>query len=678
MKLIYTIIISLLLVNHAAGQFKEVTNIASKERAASPVTNKVDRTVQTHQNPLRVNIQQGGTCPANIGFEAGTFENWQCGTGFTMVRNNANVINIDPSPPVNGRHTLIARAATSGVDPYGFFPLNPPDGSGYAVKLGNTQVNEEAERITYQFTVPANATEAAFSYRYAVVFQDPNHQKDQQPRFIARMLDVATNTYLPCASNEYIATAALPGFQQSTVDPEVKFKPWSSAFINLSEYAGKTLQLEFTTADCTQGQHWGYAYIDVGDCDVTANANYQCKINTATFTGPPGFQEYRWYDDNFRNLIGTGENLVLSPAPVVNNVNVIVVPFNGFGCSDTLQASINPILPIAKAGADTVFCPGKPLMIGTPGDNRFTYSWSPADFLSDAAVATPVSTSPNATSYEVTVTSIESGCVAKDTINLSVFQPITITPSADQTICEGQRVNLQASGGAVTYAWSPAVGLNRSNVPNPVAAPRTTTKYQVVGFDGHQCFTDTGYVKVTVNPLPRVDVGPDVVLSTGSTHAFKPVTPDTNIVSWQWSPSDYLSCTSCSTPTAEIKKSITYRAVVKNEYGCVAGDSMTIRTFCQGAQAFIPNAFTPDGDGLNDILLVRGKGISHIRSFRIFSRWGELVFEKSNFPPNDPSFGWDGRVRGKTAPPEVYVYMAEVVCENDLINTYKGNITLLR
>jgi hypothetical protein len=76
--------------------------------------------------------------------------------------------------------------------------------------------------------------------------------------------------------------------------------------------------------------------------------------------------------------------------------------------------------------------------------------------------------------------------------------------------------------------------------------------------------------------------------------------------------------------------------------------------------------------------MVRGKGISRVRSFRIFSRWGELVFEKTNFQPNDPAFGWDGRIRGATGPSEVYVFIADVICENDLINTYKGNVTLLK
>lgn len=674
MKLIYTILFLQLLVYDLAGQFNNVRDASVGKKKIFTPESKSDHFTQNPGNNFRITAN---TCPANIGFEDGSFVNWQCDTGYTEVTDK-NVIIVVPSPPMPNRHTLYARAATSAIDPYGLFPVNPPDGSGYALKLGNDSIGGQAERITYRLTVPANARDFSFTYRYAVVFQDPGHVEEEQPRFIARMLDLATNKYLPCASNEYIATAALPGFQTSSVDGSVKYKSWSSAFISLDAYAGKTLQLEFITADCTKGGHWGYAYIDVGNCDATAGAEYQCKINTATFTGPPGFQEYYWWDDNFRTMLGTGENLVLNPTPVIHYIHVVVIPFSGFGCSDTLHAEIYPILPTANAGPDMVVCPDRQVTIGTPADNRFTYAWGPSEFLSDTSVAMPVSTPPEPATYVVTVTSIESGCEAKDTVNLTVFQPIAVAVSPDQTICEGQSVTLQASGTAALYAWSPSGGLNRNNIANPVAYPTVTTTYQVVGYDGHQCFTDTGMVKITVNAKPRLKLGSDLALPTGSTQSLKAETPDTNIVSWKWWPPDYLSCTDCPTPTVEVKRNITYRATVQNEFGCIAADSMNIKTFCPGSQVFIPNAFTPDGDGLNDVIMVRAKGISVVRSFRIFSRWGQLVFEKTNFAPNDPLYGWDGKIKSITGPAEVYVYTAEVVCENDLINTYKGNITLLR
>jgi gliding motility-associated-like protein len=93
---------------------------------------------------------------------------------------------------------------------------------------------------------------------------------------------------------------------------------------------------------------------------------------------------------------------------------------------------------------------------------------------------------------------------------------------------------------------------------------------------------------------------------------------------------------------------------------------------------YIANAFTPDGDGKNDYLFVQGKGIALVKSLRVFNRWGQVVFEGVNLAPNDVRAGWDGRIKGQPAGTDVYVYTAEVVCDNNVPYTYKGNTTLIR
>ncbi|MDB5251816.1 MAG: hypothetical protein JWP27_985, partial [Flaviaesturariibacter sp.] len=113
-------------------------------------------------------------------------------------------------------------------------------------------------------------------------------------------------------------------------------------------------------------------------------------------------------------------------------------------------------------------------------------------------------------------------------------------------------------------------------------------------------------------------------------------------------------------------------------FGCTGSDTITIKPFCTDVQAFVPNAFTPDGDGVNDILMVRGSGIAQVKTFRIFNRWGEVVFERGNFAPNNPAFGWDGKVKGIYGQPDVYVYTLEVICENGVPFTYKGNVSVLK
>ncbi|MGL1668952.1 gliding motility-associated C-terminal domain-containing protein, partial [Vibrio parahaemolyticus] len=95
---------------------------------------------------------------------------------------------------------------------------------------------------------------------------------------------------------------------------------------------------------------------------------------------------------------------------------------------------------------------------------------------------------------------------------------------------------------------------------------------------------------------------------------------------------------------------------------------------CPTTEVFLPNAFTPDGDGINDVFYVQAKGVRNIKSLRVFNRWGELVFEKTNILPNDTGSGWNGKIRGVAANPDVYVYFCEVVCEKGGTQLYKGNV----
>jgi gliding motility-associated-like protein len=211
-----------------------------------------------------------------------------------------------------------------------------------------------------------------------------------------------------------------------------------------------------------------------------------------------------------------------------------------------------------------------------------------------------------------------------------------------------------------------------------VATPTQSIIYRVIGNDGFQCFSDTAYVSMTVGQPVTVELGPDQRLPTGTRLPLRSVITNGPIRFWEWTPTKNLSCQTCPEPVAAVKTDVTYRVKVTSVYGCVSTDTIQIKAFCTDAQVFIPNAFSPDGDGINDQLMVRSQGISSIRHFRIFNRWGEIVFERSNFPPNDMAYAWDGRIRGVIGAPEVYVYTSDVVCDDGTTYTYKGNITLIK
>ena len=117
---------------------------------------------------------------------------------------------------------------------------------------------------------------------------------------------------------------------------------------------------------------------------------------------------------------------------------------------------------------------------------------------------------------------------------------------------------------------------------------------------------------------------------------------------------------------------------VFNGGGCTSSDLVTVFVLCNGANVFIPNTFSPNGDGANEVFFPRGTGLFTIKSARIFNRWGEVVFEKYNMTPNQASAGWDGTFKGQKLGTDVFIYMFEIICENKTVLIYKGDIALIR
>jgi len=271
----------------------------------------------------------------------------------------------------------------------------------------------------------------------------------------------------------------------------------------------------------------------------------------------------------------------------------------------------------------------------------------------------------------------EYGCSNIASTNVRVIQPGKIQVSPESVVCEGSSVRIWASGGN-SYQWLPAPGIGNLQTPAPVVSPLTTTTYKVIGKDQYNCIMDTAYTKVVVGKPTPVTVGQDTSFIAGTKIKLHAAVATNNIVQWKWSGGADLSCVFCPEPIARVVNDEDIACTVTNEFGCITSDTLRIRTFCPGAEVFIPNAFSPDGDGRNDWLYVQAKGIKLVKNFRVYSRWGELVYEKNNFLPNDPTAGWNGRIKGNLANPDIYVYVCEVICEKGTPQLYKGNVAILK
>ncbi|MES2775001.1 MAG: PKD domain-containing protein [Bacteroidota bacterium] len=283
-------------------------------------------------------------CPPNIDFEAGDFSNWDCDTGRVRLVNNKNVITLSRSVPISDRHQIIS--STTAKDPYGLFPQLCPFGGSKSVKLGNNLSNNQAEGLSYTFTVPATTDTFTFTYFYAVVFQNPEHSEPEQPRFFVTAYEVATGNVVSCASFDYVSTGSLPGFQMAPYNSTVLFRDWTPASLQFAGLGGKQVRLEFKTADCTRGGHFGYAYLDVGaGCsNILSTAPYCVETNSLLLNAPYGFQSYTWYNSDFTAVMGHGQSVTLRPPPATTGrYHVDAIPYPGYGCRDTFQAMVTPM-----------------------------------------------------------------------------------------------------------------------------------------------------------------------------------------------------------------------------------------------------------------------------------------------------------------------------------------------
>lgn len=379
---------------------------------------------------------------------------------------------------------------------------------------------------------------------------------------------------------------------------------------------------------------------------------------------------------NFNN--GNTSTLQNPPAQLYNSAGQYttqLIATNSSGCEGIVSEIIDAYaIPMVNAGTDIWICKGAGATLQATGTN--SYSWSPATGLNCTNCDNPVASPDSSSYYIVTGTSLQ-GCTNQDTIQVNVQQPFTIQSSLGDTLCRGNSVRLFASG-ADAYQWSPATGLSSSISSTPLASPPATTNYRVIGSDNRGCFTDTAFVEINVYPLPTVEAGENKTINAGQTIVLTPeISADVSEITWL-PPATIVGSNNSASVTVKPKETTTYFIEVRNEGGCKAKDELTVFVICNGANVFMPNTFSPNGDGINDIFYPRGSGLFSIKTLRIFNRWGEVIFEKGGFAPNDAFTGWNGTYKGTPLPSDVFVYTAEILCDNNSTLILKGNIALIR
>ncbi|MDB5285727.1 MAG: hypothetical protein JWR05_676 [Mucilaginibacter sp.] len=515
---------------------------------------------------------QIGSCPANIDFEFGNFNNWQAYTGTTYAFGGTNVINVVATVPTAGVIDIIQKG--TGVDPYGNFPTSAPDGSNYSVKLGNDGTGARADRVSYDFDVPATQQNFVLTYQYAIVLQDPNHSSAEQPRFTAKVFDITANAYITCGSFEYAATAALPGFKHSL--GQVIYKEWTPVSINLNGYGGHKLRLEFTAADCTAGGHFGYAYIDVNNnCSELIQGTAFCPAKpNATLTGPAGYNHYEWYSADRSKLLGTGQILSIPSAGADGtSIKLDLIPFIGFGCNYTIDATLKALPGFTFNVKDPApVCASIDLtstQITKTSDANLVYT-----YWKDAAATTALPL-PNALTtsgtYYIQATA-PSGCTDIKPVKVEVNPLPTITITDPPTVCFSSPVDITAAG--VTAGSSAGLTFTywtNASATQPLSNPTNITlagTYYIMGTTTSGCSVIKP-VQITNYPLPVLTItNPTAVcypLKINITKAYITTGSDANLTYTYWT--DQAATIPLLSPD-RLEQSGTYYIKAINNNGC--------------------------------------------------------------------------------------------------------------
>ncbi len=407
---------------------------------------------------------------------------------------------------------------------------------------------------------------------------------------------------------------------------------------------------------------------------VINGPNEICRGSAAVFTAStqlPGQPKWIWLFDD-----GTTSTLQNPPAKTYNTAGTYIVKLvaDNNGCIDTLTKTItvHPDPVITLSAKETVLCAGNQLTIQAGGG--VAYLWSPALGLDNTSGQTVVASPRLNATYTVRVTD-SAGCSKTDSVRIIVAQPFQLQLAPDAQVCQGNSIQLNATG-ANTYKWiNNNSTLNNTQIPNPVASPSSTETYTVIGTDQYSCFTDTATIRVSVAQRPAVNAGQDSTIFPGEPYLLQP-TVSSDVTTYKWTPERYLSCYTCATPQASPIESLTYQLTVTNAAGCSASDSVSVTILCAESKVYIPNIFTPDNDGLNDFFAIKGQGIRIVHYLRIYNRFGQVIFEKKDFKIDDPAGSWNGQLKGIKVPPGTYIYMAEMSCTDQKFSR-KGTVTVV-
>jgi len=436
-----------------------------------------------------------------------------------------------------------------------------------------------------------------------------------------------------------------------------------------------------------------------------------CDNGVLVLSAEPGWDEYRWQDGERGSdytAIGPGTYWVTAIK----------------GCwseTDTVRVIVDEST-VVDLGPDIRPCVGDSVQISLSGFE--TYLWSSSEEI-DCPTCPSITLSTQDTQLYQVVVRTESGCYSEDSI---LVLPSNIDPTHEiVSICSGETLTYEGfeitPGSRHTFSLASEEGcdslvtivaeevfplsisydvedvscygeedgriqmdeslvdvlfsLDEINFSSTlVFADLPAGDYTIYGQDEFGCVSETFVIVDSPDPLSLL-VSPDTSVVLGCPVDLRSYTNAIGTLNYQWFPAEMMDCDTCPTSITNPYFTTDYQLVITDQNGCTAMDA-TIVTVNKPRPIFIPNAFSPNGDGENDVFMIYSdKEVEEVISFRIYNRWGALVFADESFSPNDPTHGWNGFFKSEKMNPGVFVYVAEVLFLDGVTVQYSGDVSLL-
>jgi gliding motility-associated-like protein len=417
--------------------------------------------------------------------------------------------------------------------------------------------------------------------------------------------------------------------------------------------------------------------VEAGTADLLT-----CDVGIITLNGTgssTGNVTYEWFDPN-GNPIPNSNSLSISVSQQGTYTLLVTDDGNGCTATDNVVVNADTNFPTADAGENTnLDCDFNSIQIGgnsSTGPN-FTYNWTTQN---GGTITNPTNANPSINqpgTYQIMVTDTNNGCTVTDAIiisettNLPVQINYELMPISCNGEDDGSLTVLNVDGGTEPYQYS----FNGEVFSDINTFPFLSEgDYSLIVSDALGCELETE-VNLVAPPPFIIDLGEDITIELGETAQIDATFSQSYDSLW-WRPEATLLCDDCPTQVVAPLETTAYMATALNFNGCEDSDDITIYVE-KNRNVYIPNVFTPNDDGINDVFIIHGGiDVEKIHVLKIFNRWGEQIFEQNDIQPNDYSVGWDGFFKGEKMNPAVFVYFAEIEFKDGRTIIFKGDVAL--